>query len=379
MPDNNVILYGMQASLYTGKARAFMRRNRISVRERGAGHPDYSGKIMPQIGRFIIPVIEMPNGNIVQDGTDILDYLAEQGLSQEPLYPADPITRAIAHLFELFGNEGLLRPAMHYRWNFDDDNLSFIKLSFQDAFPAHFDAAGRAAMFDHSSGRMRKAGMAFGVMPETFATIEKSYAEFLSLYEAHLTDTYYLLGNAPTIGDYGLFNPLYAHLARDPKPANLMKTTAPRVWNWVERMNRPEQLEEHTVENPPNGLWAGDDLPATLKNLMIYVGEEYGAEFLAHVDFADDWLSKQAGNRDAKPERSMGFANFNWRGHDVKTVVMAYRFYLAQRLWDHFDTCSKEDQSAIQALFTDCGVEVFLEKRPTRRVLRVNHQEVWAD
>jgi glutathione S-transferase len=305
--------------------------------------------------------------------------LAEQGLSHEPLYPVNPVTRAVAHLFELFGNEGLLRPAMHYRWNFDADNLEFIKLSFQDAFPAHFDAAGRAAMFDHSSGRMRKAGMAFGVSPETFETIEKSYAEFLLLYEAHLTDTYYLLGDAPTVGDYGLFNPLYAHLARDPKPAHLMKTTAPRVWNWVERMNRPEQLEEHTVENPPTGLWAGDELPSTLKNLMIYVGEEYGAEFSAHVDFADDWLSKQVGKRDAKPERSMGFANFNWRGHDVKTVVMAYRFYLAQRLWDHFDNCSKDDQSAIQALFMDCGVAVFLDKRPGHRVFRVNHQEVWAD
>ncbi len=379
MPNKDFILYGMQASLYTGKARAFMRRNRINVTERGAGHPDYTGKIMPQIGRFIIPVIETPAGGIVQDGTDILDYLADQGHSYEPLYPEDPITRAVAHLFELFGNEGLLRPAMHYRWNFDEDNLDYIKLSFQDAFPAHFDAAGRAAMFDHASGRMRKAGAAFGVTPETFETIEKSYAEFLSLYEAHLTDTYYLLGNAPTVGDYGLFNPLYAHLARDPNPAHLMKKKAPRVSNWVERMNRPEQLEEHTVENPPTALFSGDDFPQTLKNLMSYVGEEYGAEFSAHVDFADEWLSKQTKEPDAKPERSMGFANFNWRGHDVKTVVMAYRFYLAQRLWDHVDGCSNDDQTAIRSLFAGSGVQIFLDKRPARRVLRVNHQEVWAD
>lgn len=379
MPGKDFILYGMQASLYTGKVRAFMRRNRIDVTERGAGHPEFTGRIMPQIGRFIIPVIESPAGEIVQDGTDILDYLAEQGLSREPLYPADPVSRAAAHLFELFGNEGLLRPAMHYRWNFDEDNLDFIKLSFQDAFPAHFDAAGRAAMFDHASGRMRKAASAFGVTPETFETVEKSYAEFLSLYEAHLTDSYFLLGNAPTIADYGLFNPLYAHLARDPAPSHLMKTTAPRVWSWVERMNRPEQLEEHTVENPPKGLWSGRELPATLKNLMIYIGQEYGAEFSAHVDFADDWLSKPSTNPDAKPERSMGFAEFDWRGHKVKTVVMAYRFYLAQRLWNHFDGCSETDQSSIRSLFADTGVELFLDKRPVRRVLRVNHQEVWAD
>ena len=234
-------------------------------------------------------------------------------------------------------------------------------------------------MFDHASGRMRKASGAFGVSPDTFETIETSYAEFLSLYEAHLTDTYYLLGNAPTVGDYGLFNPLYAHLARDPKPAHVMKTTAPRVWNWVERMNRPEQLEEHTVDKPPSSLFDGSALPDTLKNLMTYVGEEYGAEFSAHVDFADDWLSKQTGEPDAKPERSMGFANFKWRGHEMKTVVMAYRFYLAQRLWDHFDGCTDADQSAIRAVFAGAGVEMFLDKRPARRVLRVNHQEVWAD
>jgi len=34
--NQNFILYGMQASLYTGKARAYMRRNRIPVTERGA-------------------------------------------------------------------------------------------------------------------------------------------------------------------------------------------------------------------------------------------------------------------------------------------------------------------------------------------------------
>ena len=382
MLNKDVILYGMQASLYTGKARAFMRRNRIAVTERGAGHPEYTGRILPHIGRFIMPVIETPEGEIVQDGTDILDYLAGQGLSHEPLYPEDPVTRAVGHLFELFGNEGLLRPAMHYRWNFDADNLDFIKISFADVFPAHLDAAGRAGAFDHASGRMRKAAAAFGVTPETYETIETSYAEFLSLYNTHLKESYYLLGNAPTVGDYGLFNPLYAHLARDPKPAHVMKTTATHVWNWVERMNRPENLEEHTVENPPQSLFAGGALPETLINLMRYVGEEYGAEFSAHVDFAETWLSEQDGSADApksKLGRGLGFARFDWRGHEVTSVVMLYRFYLAQRLWDHFDGSSDEVQASIRALFAQVGVENFLDKRPSRRVKRENYLEVWAD
>jgi glutathione S-transferase len=382
MADENITLYGMQASLYTGKARAFMRRNRIGVTERGAGHPDYAARIMPQIGRFILPVIETPAGDIIQDGTDILDYLEAAGLSHESLYPEDPVTRAVAHLFELFGNEGLLRPAMHYRWNFDADNLAFLKISFADVFPAHFDSAGRAAAFDHASGRMRKAAKAFGAFPETYETIEASYAEFLALYNAHLSETYYLLGNAPTVGDYGLFNPLYAHLARDPKPSHLMKSTATYVWNWVERMNRPEQMEEHTLNNPPSAMFGTGDFPDSLKKLMTYIGEEYGAEFSAHVDFANHWLSSPDSAAEASQGglgRGMGFASFVWRGHELKTVVMAYRFYLAQRLWDHFDSCTAETQTKIRTLFTASNLEVFLDKRPTRRVVRENHLEVWAE
>ena len=227
---------------------------------------------------------------------------------------------------------------------------------------------------------MRKASAAFGVTPEVFGTIEASYAKFLSLYNAHLNGSYYLLGNAPTIGDYGLFNPLYAHLARDPKPAHVMKTTSVHVWNWAERMNRPENLEEHTVENPPQSLFAGGAFPETLIHLMRYVGEEYGAEFSAHVDFANNWLAEQDGTSEApKPSRSIGFARFDWRGHEINTAVMPYRFYLAQRLWDHFDGCSVDVQASIRTLFTESSVEVFLDKRPARRVVRENYQEVWAD
>ena len=379
--NQDFILYGMQASLYTGKARAYMRRNRIPVTERGAGHPEYMSRIYPHMQRFIMPVIETPEGDIVQDGTDILEYLEASGLGREPLFPEDPVTKAVALLFQLFGNEGLLRPAMHYRWNFDDENLDFLKVSFRDVMPLEMGVKGNDTGFENASGRMRKAAMAFGVFDTTYALIEQSYAEFLNLYSAHLNKSFFLLGDQPTIGDYGLFNPLYAHLARDPKPAHLMKTTAPYVWNWVERMNRPEQTEEHTVENSPAAMFGAGDISATLKNLMTYVGEEYAAEFSAHVFFADNWLSQQDGEPEAVKAplgRGIGFAPFNWRGHEIKTVVMPYRFYLAQRLWDHFDGCSKDDQASIRDLFAASALETFLDKRPSRRVIRKDYHEVWS-
>ena len=378
---NDYTLYGMQASLYTGKARAYMRRNRIPVTERGAGHQDYHERIMPQLGRLIMPVIELPDGTLVQDGTDILDYFDSNGLGREPLYPNDAVLKAVSLLFELFGNEGLLRPAMHYRWNFDDDNLAFIRVAFADVLPASLDATGRAAMFDHASGRMRKAAVAFGVTPETHATIETSYREVLSLFEAHLEGTYYLLGDRPTIGDYGLFNPLYAHLARDPHPALLMKSTAPRVFHWVERMNRAEISEEHTIDNPPQSLFGRDALPDTLTALMTYVSEEYLAEITAHVAFANQWLAEQGADPEevkAPLGRGIGFAEFDWRGHRISTAVLPYRFYLLQRLQDHVESASSADQDTIRDLFSRTGLESILDIRADRRVIRENHREAWA-
>jgi glutathione S-transferase len=380
-PTGDFTLYGMQASLYTGKARAYMRRNRIPVTERGVGHPDYHALIMPQLGRLIMPVIETPDGTLVQDGTDILDYLEGQGFGREPLYPDDAVLKAISLLFELFGNEGLLRPAMHYRWNFDEDNLAFIQIAFDDVLPAHLDAEGRSAMFDHASGRMRKAGQAFGVIPDTYAAIEASYAEFLSLFEAHLEGTYYLLGNRPTIGDYGLFNPLYAHLARDPHPALLMKSTAPRVFYWVERMNRAEVAEEHTIDNPPTSLFARDAFPDTLMALMRYISEEYLAEITAHVDFTNNWLTEQGEEPDtvkAPLGRGIGFAEFDWRGQRISSAVLPYRFYLLQRLQDHMHSVSESDQLAIRSAFGKSGLESLLDIRTDRRVIRKNHLEFWA-
>lgn len=174
-------LYGMAASLYTGKVRAYMRRNHVPFREEKAGSARFNSLVAETFGRWIIPVIETPDGEYVQDGTDILDHFENQGFSQTSIYPEDPKLRVIAHLFELFGGEGILRAAMHYRWNFDETNLNFLRMAFEDVLPDGLTAEEREPIFLHASGRMRKAAVAFGVMPETYETIESTYAELLRL------------------------------------------------------------------------------------------------------------------------------------------------------------------------------------------------------
>ena len=73
MPANTpVTLYGSPPSLYSGKARSYLRKAGIEFEERLHSHPDYSARILPAISRFVIPVLETPEGEIVQDTTEII-------------------------------------------------------------------------------------------------------------------------------------------------------------------------------------------------------------------------------------------------------------------------------------------------------------------
>ncbi|CAI8323019.1 MAG: Uncharacterised protein [Hyphomonas sp. TMED17] len=372
-------LYGMAASLYTGKVRAYMRRNQIPFIEEKAGGERFNTVVREAVGRWIIPVIETPDGDFVQDGTDILDHFEAKGYSTQSIYPEDPRLKTIAYLFELFGSEGMLRAAMHYRWNFDETNLKFLQHTFEDVLPNGLTKEEREPVFMHASGRMRKAAINFGVTPETYQTVEDSYAEFLSLFEAHLEDRPFLLGGCPTIGDYGLFSPLYAHLARDPKPLHLMQTTAPRVYRWTERMNAPEHVIDERMLKSGDVLFDGNVIPETLKALMRFIAEDYLPEISAHVAFTNQWLGEQTDSKLAPTSlgRGIGMAEFNWRGHTVKTAVMPYRTYLLQRLHDSFDGLKVDEQASVRALLSETNLAEILELRSSRRVIRKNHLEAW--
>ena len=374
-------LYGMTASLYTGKVRAYLRYNSVPFKEVKAGSAHYNDVVKKAVGRWIVPVLETPAGEYIQDGSVILDRLEESGLSKTSIYPTDPRLTVISHLFELFGSEGLLRPAMHYRWNFDETNLEFLKVSFEDVIRDGLNSEEYEEAFQFSSGMMRKAALFFGVVPDVYATIEQSYAEFLKLLNDHLLANSFLLGGYPTIGDYGLFGPLFAHLGRDPKPLHLMQTTAPRVHRWTEKMNMSETYVDELSQRAGVNLISADALPETLKSLMRFISQEYLPEILAHTAFTNQWFEE---NPDLKEtfnpkNRVIGSTSFEWRGHEITTAVMTYRFFLLQRLQDAFDRLEASAQSEIRELFSDAGLEALLDARTNRRVIRENQLEVWAD
>jgi glutathione S-transferase len=376
-------LYGMPLSLYTGKVRSYLRKQGINYTEHAAGTAHFREVIAAKMGRWIIPVIETPDGDLLQDGTDIIDHFEAQGDRRMPTMPDDPVMQAAAHLFEFYGGEGMLRPAMHYRWNFNDDNMPFIKHEFCVGMTPQEAAAMGDQFFEAASSRMKGAMGFFGVSDQSIPTIEAAYKEFLTLFDDHLQHGPYLLGGMPSRGDYGLIAPLYAHLGRDPNPSSLMKKIAPRVWRWVERMNACD----HSASDYPNydpGYYSGDTVPETLGRLMAFVAEDYLPEITAHVGFANQWLAAHPGIKEGTlglkdpGERIIGKAKFNWRGIELETAVMPYRFYMLQRLTDAVDGMDAAAQAAVRTMFAKAGLEAMLDLKTDRRVERQNHLEYWG-
>lgn len=376
-------LFAMPASLYSGKARSYLRTHRIDYVERAPGDARYTDDVVPAIGRWIIPVLQTPDGTLVQDTVDIIDFLDAGQPPGRSAHPATPVHRAVAHLLELFGGEGLLRPAMHYRWDFDDTNVAFLAKDFSAVLAVGADDETRDAVFAFSSDRMRSATAAFGVSEELVPEIERSYEEFLALFDAHLAGSPFLLGGRPTIGDYGFMGPLYAHLARDPYPSVLMKRQAQRVWRWVERMNAPTQ-DASEYGDYPEELFADDAVPDSLRALLAYIGEEYLDEAVAQVAAVDSWLADHpdAAEGDVvlgKPNRRFsGTTTFAWRGRPMTVAVVPYRLYLIKRLQDAVAGAGPTGRAAIRALFAEVGLDPLLDVRPRRWVTRTGNREVWG-
>jgi len=396
------VLYAMRSSLYSAKARSYLIKQRIEYIERVPGDPRFPAEVVPEIGRWIIPVLQTTGGELIQDTCDIIDYFDAEMPPERSAKPPAGVQNIVTRVLEMFGSEGLMRPALHYRWNFDGLNMPFVgedfgrglmtpggssdgssTFDFGPELGDSDDAAARAKISEFAADRMRALTLDFGVNPETIPEIERSYLEFLALYSAHLETTPYLLGGRPTLGDFGLIAPLYAHLSRDPEPSLIMKRDAWPVWRWVERMNSPV-TDSGEYGDVPRELFADDAIPPTLTALLAYIGREFAAEVEAHVGFIDNWLEQndeivEGDVVGGKPyKRSLGLVTWNWRGHEISTNAIPYRLLHLQRIQQSFAEADPTAQQVASELLGEAGLSGLLELKARRRVVRSDNRELWG-
>lgn len=374
--EPEVFLYGAPSSLYTAKVRAFLRAHRIPYEERFPSHPRYRGAVREAAESHRIPVVEFPDHTVVQDSTLILDEL-ERRYRPAAHLALGPRQQLASHLLECVGDRGLTKPAMHFRWNFMEVNEAFILGEFGRAlrFPGPAEEIERL-------GRRVAAKMSgylpmLGIGPDTAPAIEAAYAETLASLNALFAEQPYVLGGAPTRGDFALMGPMYGHLGRDPYPLRLMQTSAPLVFRWIERINGGEgPLPE--FPDAPDGPLADDVVPEALKGFLRHVFTTYRDELLASAERLAGWVAEHgdaAAGTLLSPagvdQPVLGPIVVDYHGVRVQQQAMGHSLWVLQRALDFMAALDAEARQSCEALADEVGVGALLRLKLARRLTRI--------
>lgn len=358
-------LYGAEVSYFTGKARAFMRWKGLEFQERAATREIYSSVIMPRVGWPVIPVVAGPDDEILQDTSDIIDVLdARHGAPS--VFPEGPVQKLVALLFELLGDEWLVLPAMHYRWtkNRDFAYAEFGKLSAPDASAEEQFAIGQKIAVNFEG-----ALPVLGIDAVTGPSIETAYVRLLGQLEAHFKTHDYLLGSRPSIGDYGLVGPLYAHQYRDPASGDLMKQVAPHVAQWVLRMQNPPA--------PLSGEFLSDDeIPETLLPILADQFQDQFPVLRSTAEAVTKWASEHSPGDDVP--RGLGMHAFKLGEAEGQRMIFPFNLWMLQRPLDQYRSLSGDAKASASALLSKVGGEAFSAFPEFPRIARKDYKMVLA-
>jgi glutathione S-transferase len=383
LAGDRLILWGANWSLYSAKVRPYLIKKGIDFVELNPSHPHFHQQVVPRIGHITVPVLEAPDGHIVADSTEIMEHL-EQQCPQQPMIPQHPVMAALAWLLHNYGSEGLLRPAMHYRWNTLESNRPFIVDEFSRALQlrAEIDEAEQAMGQTYAEHIWDYLPM-LGVCEDNTPVTEQTTRRLYELLNAHFLRYPYLLGGSPSIADCGLMAPLYAHLGRDPSSSSELKLQAPALYRWIETMGRAQETDPELWYIAP-GFFAPDDLPPTLLALLEFVVANYGPELQATADAFHHWLpGKRSGTIVAHDQKKANHQVLAEIEHEqaygrVRHAAFLDPLPLHQRVTAIVEQMSEEQRANYIAMLKSVGGEAILELEIAHPIVRDNYAYVLA-
>jgi len=358
-------LYGGDISYYTGKVLSYLRYKAIPFDYQQATRDVYKTVILPSVGWPVIPVVTTPDKQVLQDTSDIIDAL-EKKFPQVQVTPETPKQKVVALLMEVYGDEWLKLPAMHYRWN---HNLDWIVGEFGKLSAPHLDEAGQREVGEQTCRPFRGSLPMLGVTEQTMAAVESSYEALLLELDDHFAKYDFLLGSRPSIGDFGLIGPLYAHQYRDPNSGALMQRLAPNTVKWVLRMMEPAPLSGEFLAN--------DEVPDTLLPVLARMMREQVPVVHDTMDALAEWAEKNPDETEVP--RGIGMHAFTLEAGlaneaSDRRAIQPFMQWMWQRPLDAFNSLDAQGQSAVSSLLGSAGGEGAMLKKPGVRVRRRNYK-----
>ena len=239
----NMTVYGLDLSYFTGKLQAYLRYCELPFDYR-----DLDSRTLRQVARATgmaqMPAIQLADGRWMTDTTAIISWIEKVRPGPE-VTPRDPALGFLSLLLEDYADEWLWRPALHYRWSYRaDTDLMGGRIAAELLRDVPGPLALRKAVI--IKRQQDKYVRGDGITAANRAHVEDIYRRNLIWLQAILQDRPFLLGERPSLVDFGFMGPMFRHFSIDPTPARIMRDTAPAVYEWVARVwnARVSQLGE---------------------------------------------------------------------------------------------------------------------------------------
>ena len=348
--DDRYRFYAAEISYFSAKVRPFLRYKEIPFEEISPTVEVYRDVILARTGLGFIPVLVTPEDETLQDTSEILDAL-ERRFPEPLVYPPSPVQRIVCYLLEVSADEIMLLPAMHYRWSFPESEAKA-----RDDFAS---AVGDREMSESFADRMKGSLPLLGVTPDSAAAIEEHLGELLAALSHHFESHDFLLGSRMSLADCALMGPLYPHLFLDAVPGRLLRESAPRVCEWIGRMNAPK---------PGSGEFLGEDtLAESLRPVLELAGRDATPLILDTVRDFERWADASRAGSD-EPPRAVGMHTSTLRGARFQRYTSSYTLWMLQRPQDAYRTLEDLERSAVDAALAGTGLEGMLTYRPRHRL-----------
>jgi deazaflavin-dependent oxidoreductase (nitroreductase family) len=329
--EDTHVMYGLSCSYFTGKLEAYFQAKGIPFRsvEMNRRQLQLCGEAT---GIVQLPCVETRDGTWLTDTTAIIEHFESKDAGPS-LRPGDAATEFCSRLLEDLFDEWFWRPALYYRWAFEEDarlmSNQLARTIFSDV-PLPLFARRRFLRHRQRVVYLKKDG----VTKETAPTIEALYMDTLRELNAIFARRPFLFGDRPCQADFGLFGPFFRHFFCDPTPGALMRKHAPHVVHWVTRLwkTRPADLDG-TAE-----------LSSVPKDLGFFFEMA-----------ANDYLPYLEANAQAV---AAGAENVSYSAHGVQWEIPSapYRADCFNELKQRFAGLDHEAERDVRALLPECGI-----------------------
>jgi len=324
-------LYGSSISYFTGKLENYFRIRGIPYQLQALDMQRLAPLIREKTGSTQMPVVELSDGRWLSDSTPIIQWF-ETKYEAPAVMPANPLQRFFSLLLEDYADEWLWRPAMHFRWYYEEGaRWASTHLAEEVAANSPLPSFVKRRVII----RRQRGGYTVGdgIQPDQVPGVEAIYHRTLAQLEAILCQRRFLLGDKPSLVDIAFSGPMFRHFGLDPVPAEIMRREAPAVWEWAARLWNTQ------LQDCEGGLLTG--VPADWGPILDEIGEHYLPYLCANVD------AVVAGQKRFDAE----IGGVHYRG----ARWSKYRLWCLQQLRDHFKALPEADQSSAQALLQQHG------------------------